>query len=414
MQAAIRDRSRVSTIEISIVIILVTLITGSSLDELLPSLSKVLRVLAYGSILFFSLWRLSLVITAPVKFLTACNQRYRYFLLAVGFYFLGLVIGGIRGPDPLYSLWQTTSDAIVFLYAFTVFGVVEDDKNLIVKNILRVTAIWTGVLLLGSLIVYIGNLAGWWLINPYYHPDVGRLSMLLNGPFRHANHFAYILMIGALASAYLALLDEERILWKWALLTVLLCAGLALTFGRGAMLGMAIGLLIMITVRDRRVGLLATIAAIALAAYLVAGALSLVTVPSFIPKISFAGRAGLWDASIENLHQYGPLGVGSGQAESRDGVGIHNFFLEQYGEGGIITSIGVFLWLVVPLITYKRSVLNKNLKIAILATMAGVLVHGLFWNQFLNGLRFFTLVGVLLWTGFATTRPPDAESASAM
>jgi hypothetical protein len=34
--------------------------------------------------------------------------------------------------------------------------------------------------------------------------------------------------------------------------------------------------------------------------------------------------------------------------------------------------------------------------------MAGLMVHGVFWNQFLNGLRFLTLVYVCLWTALAT------------
>lgn len=34
--------------------------------------------------------------------------------------------------------------------------------------------------------------------------------------------------------------------------------------------------------------------------------------------------------------------------------------------------------------------------------MAGLMVHCLFWGQFLNGLRFLTLVYVCLWTALAT------------
>jgi hypothetical protein len=412
MLNAIRTRANISTLELGIIIILVSLITGSSLDELLPALSKVLRVLAYSSVVLFSIWHALPILNNPVRHLTSFYRRYRSYLFAVGLYFLGLIIGGLRGPEPLYSLWQTLSDAIVFIYAFVVFGIVEQDHSQIVKRIFTVTAIWTGLLLLGSLVIYVGNLADWWLINPYYHPDAGRTAMLMNGPFRQANHLAYILMIGAFASGYLAFLSKDSIDWKHLLLSAFLCGGVALTFGRGAMLGTATGLLIMIIVRDRRIGLLAALGAVVLIAYLVAGALSLISVPSFLPKISFAGRAELWDAAIGNLQLYGPLGVGSGQSESLVGMSIHNFFLEQYGEGGIITLVGVLMWLVIPIITIRKSGLDRNIKVAILAVMVGIMVHGLFWSQFLNGLRILSLVGVMLWTALATVRVTDHEQMS--
>jgi hypothetical protein len=411
MQSIKKSRYYVSTLELGLVIIFVTLITGSSFDELLPAVSKVLRLIAYGSVFFFSIWHLIPARIKPIKLIVAFYHRYRYFLIAVGLYFLGLIIGGLRGPDPLYSLQQTFSDAVVFFYAFTVFGAASNNSNQTVQSIFKITAIWAVLLLLGSIVVYLGNIVGWWLINPYFHPDAGRVTMLLNGPFGHANHFAYFLMIAAFSSGYLALLSKDRLQWKWGLLTAFLCLGIVLTFGRGAMLGTSTGLLIMVTSRNRTLGVLASIAAIALVAYLVAGAMSSIPVPDFIPKISFAGRTNLWNAAVVNLRHYGPLGVGSGQTESVAGMGIHNFFLEQYGEGGVITSIGVLLWLLIPIFTFRSSVLRKSLKFTIVAIMAGILVHGLFWNQFLNGLRYLTLMGVLLWTALATLKTNDTSSA---
>jgi hypothetical protein len=404
MQTFGMSQKQVSRFELSLIIISVTLITGSSLDELMPTFSKILRLVAYASILFFCGWHLFPVLQNPQKYWKIFIQRYRYFLIAIVLYFLGLLIGGLRGPNPAGSLWQTFSDGLVFLYAFVVFGVTEMDPNRLANEILRVVALWTGLLLLGSLIIYIGNIADWWMINPYYHSDEARSSLLLNGPFGHANHFAYVLMIGAFASGYAALLKEDQIQWKWAALTAFLCLGILLTFGRGSMLGTAFGLLIMLLVRDRKLGLLAIAASVVFIAYLLAGALELISVPDFVPKISFASRGLLWETAMENLRSYGPLGVGSGQAQSIYGMGIHNFFLEQYGEGGLITVIGILLWLAIPLTTLKQSVLDKKFKVAILALMTGIMVHGLFWNQFLNGLRFLTFAGVLLWTALATTK----------
>jgi O-antigen ligase len=91
-------------------------------------------------------------------------------------------------------------------------------------------------------------------------------------------------------------------------------------------------------------------------------------------------------------------------------MGIHNFILEQYGEGGILTTLGVLGWLVLPIVHLRRSRLSPALAWAIVAAMAGLMVHGIFWSQFLNGLRFLTLVYVCLWTALATTGNRSQES----
>jgi len=108
--------------------------------------------------------------------------------------------------------------------------------------------------------------------------------------------------------------------------------------------------------------------------------------------------------AIANLKIYGPFGVGSGQADSIPGMGIHNFLLEQYGEGGVLTTLGVLGWLILPVVLLRRSRLELTLAWSIVAMMAGLMVHGLFWSQFLNGLRFLTLAFVCLWTALATQK----------
>lgn len=55
-----------------------------------------------------------------------------------------------------------------------------------------------------------------------------------------------------------------------------------------------------------------------------------------------------------------------------------------------------------PILTLKCSRLDRSLAWAVVAMMAGLLVHGIVWEQFLNGLRFLTLVYVCLWTALAT------------
>jgi O-antigen ligase len=219
-------------------------------------------------------------------------------------------------------------------------------------------------------------------------------------------------MAGAFAAGILALVLHPRVHWGWFALTAFLALGVAVTFGRGAMLGTTTGLLGILSLRRRKLAIALGAVTLAGVLVLVAGAAGWIALPDFLPKIGFAGRNELWSAAIANLRVYGPLGVGSGQADSIPGMGIHNFILEQYGEGGILTTLGVLGWLVLPIVHLRRSRLSPALAWAIVSAMAGLMVHGIFWSQFLNGLRFLTLVYVCLWTALGTTGNRIHESGS--
>lgn len=385
------------------VVILTTLITASSLDGNFPTVARLLRLLAYGSILATTAWLAWPMRISPANAARGFYHAYRHTVFwPLVLYFVGLVVGSLRGPQTLRALWQTLSDAIVFAFAFVAFGWRANDLRATVRRFLESIAVWTAVLLLASTIAYAGNMAGWWLINPYYHPGDFGYRMLMNGPFNHANHLAYVLMTGAFAAAYLALADRPTIHWGWLCLAGALALGVAVTFGRGAMLGTAAGLLGILSLRHRKLALLLVIFAFGGVAILVGGALGYLTLPEALPKIGIAGRDVLWEAAIANVRAYGPLGVGPGSADSLPGMGIHNFLLEQYGEGGILTMAGVLGWLVLPVLHLRRSALPMSLARSTVAAMLGLMVHGLFWSQFLNGLRFLTLVFVCLWTALAT------------
>lgn len=389
------------------VVLLTTLITASPLDEIAPSVARLLRVLAYGSTLLAIAWLAWPLLRAPAEAARTFIQAYgRTVFWPLVLYFIGLLIGSLRGPQPLYSLWQTVSDAIVFAFAFLAFGWRVDDLPGLVRRFLKIAAVWIGLLLVGSAIIYGGNLAGWWLINPYYHPGDYGHRMLMNGPFNHSNHFAYVLMTGAFAAAYLGLVDRPKIHWGWSVLALALTLGVAVTFGRGAMLGTAAGLLGILYLRHRALALMLGVLAALLVIVLAAGAAGMIVLPEFVPKVGIAGRDVLWDAAIANVRVYGPLGVGPGSADSLPGMGIHHFLLEQYGEGGVLTLLGVLGWLVLPIIHLRRSRLSAPLAWSVVAAMGGLMVHGLFWSQFLNGLRLLTLVFVCLWTALAAQHRP--------
>jgi hypothetical protein len=396
--------------EVTLVVVLTTLITASHLDEIAPTIARILRILAYGATLLISAWLAWPLLRSPRTATRTFFEAYRRTILwPLVLYFLGLIIGALRGPAPLSSLWQTFSDAVVFAFALLAFGWLVDDLNRAVRQLLVVVALLTSLILVEALIVYVGNLAGWWLLNPFYYPGDFGVRMLMNGPFTHSNHLAYVLMAGAFAAGILALVLQPRVHWGWFALTGFLALGVAVTFARGAMLGTATGLLGILSLRRRKLAIALGAVALLGVLVLVAGAAGWIALPDFLPKIGFSGRSELWSAAIANLRVYGPLGVGSGQADSLSGMGIHNFILEQYGEGGILTTLGVLGWLVLPIVHLRRSRLNPALAWSIVAAMVGLMVHDIFWSQFLNGLRFLTLVYVCLWTALATTRSRNQE-----
>lgn len=322
-------------------------------------------------------------------------------------YFGGLLIGAFHGPETLYSLWQTFSDAVVFAFAFIAFGWLVDDLNAVVNRLLVVLSLWTAVLLTGSFIIYVGNLAGWWSINLFFYR-----VLLLNGPFNHANHMAYVLMTGAFAAGTIALNSQSTAKRLWLSLSVVLTIGIVLTFGSGAMLGTAVGLTGILAIRHRRLALTLTGLITVVAIFFVAAAAFHIPLPKFVPKITYTHRLEGWSIAIENLKEYGPLGVGARQAEIEPGLSVHNFWLEQYGEGGILTVLGALGWLILPIVHIKRFRLNRDLAWCIVAMMSGLMVHGIFWGQFLIGLRFLTLAYVCLWTALGTLRLDSDQADS--
>jgi hypothetical protein len=261
-----------------------------------------------------------------------------------------------------------------------------------------------------SLVIYIGNLNGWWEINaiPF------RTILLMNGPFNHANHLGYVLMSGAFASASLYIISNNRFRSIWLILSIYLIIGVAITYARGAMIGTAVGIIGILALRHRRIALILTLLSIGGLIMMTAAAAIEPPWLDFLPKTDFSDRGIIWGMAINQLREYGPLGVGAGQAESFPDLTMHNFWLEQYGEGGILTALGVVGWFIFPIIFIKRSRLNRQLAWCIVAMMIGVMVHGIFWGYFLNGLRFLTLIYACLWTALATVqlrpkRPSSTE-----
>lgn len=398
-------RIMLEQIDIPILILLCFLVTGQkSSAELFPHQFIAVKLVCYGWISFLILKQLLPMLKNEIATFNLAFLTYRRtFLLALSLYFVGLLVGALRGPDPAYALQQTFSDAVVFLFALLYFGWRSDDLNRSVRALLEKYLLLTSTLCIASLIVFGGNLVGLWQINAFRIGNV----LLLNGPFNHANHMGYILMTAVLASASLLSSGGQNRRKAWLALGIFCLAGLLLTSARGAILGTFAGLIFIVTRGHRKWFLPLSLLAIAIASTYGLFILLGLPLPSFITKTSFAFRGEIWGAAIQNLLSYGPLGVGAGQAESLPGWTMHNFFLEQMGEGGVLTLLGVILWLVLPIVRIRTSRLEPRLAWCIVGMMLGLMVHGIFWGQFLNGLRILTLVYVCLWTALGTQRRDD-------
>jgi len=397
-----------SNLEIILLLCSTMLITGSPLDKTGRLAWLVIRLIGYGVPLVI----LARHILPAVSSLPSIAQRtwhaYRITLLPpLAFMLIGEGIGALRGPSPLYSLWQTASLALVFLMAFMLYGACLSNPKHEIRRLLRIIALVTMALLALSLPVYLGNVLHWWVLNPYI---MYTGQMLLNGPFYHANVFGYVLMIAALAAFFLAFDNRKPWDWWWMAATGFLVIGLLLTFARGALFGAAVGLLAILFFRYRRIALILAAGAVVISVLLALIGAGKLPAPDFLPKLTLSGREIVWQAAVQNLKVYGPLGVGAGNAESLPDLGMHNLFMSQYGEGGVLTLTGFLLLVLLPLLRIRHSRLDFPLATAIAAMMAAELVHGIFWEEFMNGLRYQTLVYALLWTALAAQQIPAGKT----
>ncbi|MBN1264378.1 MAG: hypothetical protein JXA25_02715 [Anaerolineales bacterium] len=400
---------QLTDLEMVLMLASVFLITGSPLDKLSRPVWLVTRLIGYSVPLLILLRHLLPVYRFLPSFIKDTWRQYRpTILLPLGLLFLGECIGAMRGPTPLYSLWQTTSLLFVLVVSVFFFGIAVPDPQIQVRRLLRILSKLTMAILILSLPIYLGNVRHWWVINPYI---MYTGQMLLNGPFYHANVFGYVLMLAALASLFLALDGKKN--WDfnrgWMAATGFLLLGLLLTFARGAIVGTGLGILGLLYFHNRKLAVILTIPVLLAGIGLVLFATGILQAPAFLPKLTLSGRETVWAAAVNNLKLYGPFGVGAGNAESLPGLSTHNIFMEQYGEGGILTLFGFLAWVLLPILHMNHSRLDRPLACAVIMMMVAELAHGLFWTEFMNGLRYQTLVYAFLWAALAAPKTTAEE-----
>lgn len=252
----------ISTTEIVVILLLVTLITNPAPFLSAGLLGPATKFLAYAAVLSIMV-RIALAVGRPIRHSARLFiQTYkRSILWPMVIYFMGLIVGSLVGPDPIASLWQTASDLIVFSFAFIAFGCFSANLEQAVIRLLRVVAILSALMLLIALTLLIGNMAGLWCGEAPNTALCSPSESGMRGIFDNPLVLGYILMTGSLASASLYVVANSQRQGTWATLALLLSLGVMLTLARGALLGTIAGLLAITAIRSRRLAYLLTILA---------------------------------------------------------------------------------------------------------------------------------------------------------
>lgn len=388
--------------ELASIVVLVTFMTDSPFKETTPQITLVFKILGYTSVLLVIGRLLYVASQRPKTSIHKFIDSYRRTLIVpLILYFLGLIIGALNSPAMLSSLWQTFSDAIVFIFAFLAFGWLLANLKTTIERLLKLVAIWTALTWLISIYMRWEPNIGWTYLWTYVeHP--GSIA----GIFDWTITLAHVLMIGSLSALAIGFLPKEGYSWRWIALSGFLLMGVVAARGRSAIIATMFCTIAILATKNRRLAL-----GLMLAFLLIA--IPLVIMNVFMPdsklteiftKTGSSLRIEIWSGAIENLRHYWLWGTGAGQVLGSSKYGPHNFFIEVLGEGGIISLLGTLAWLIIPILELNRSRLPNRLAWSIVTIMAANLIHLIFHSGFLNGLRFQTLILVCLWTALSTQK----------
>jgi putative inorganic carbon (HCO3(-)) transporter len=170
------------------------------------------------------------------------------------------------------------------------------------------------------------------------------------------NGLGAFLLMGTLLSLSLALTKGLRGLQRgtMAVACVVQLAGVAVTFSRGAWLGLGAGIVVLIVMAHRRY--LAPLVAAGVLGWFVApqqftGRLTFAFSSTYITKSLEAGRLYVWKVALQDIaaHPFFGLGLGTfgGTSAVTFGYGrlwVDNFYLQLGAEGGLILLV-LFLWI---------------------------------------------------------------------
>ncbi|GAB4246087.1 MAG: hypothetical protein Kow00122_03070 [Thermoleophilia bacterium] len=245
--------------------------------------------------------------------------------------------------------------------------------------------------------------------------EAGSITTRAYSIVENPNGLGAFLLIGSLLAAGLALASPARRLGLgFAAVSLVLAAGVGVTFSRGAWLGLVFGILVMAALAYRR--LLAALVAGGLVAPLLLPAaflqrLTFAFSSAYISKSLAAGRLFSWKAAVTKAVANPLFGVGlgtfGGSSAALFGYGrlwVDNFYLQLAAEGGIVLLF-LFLWLLLRVakgivgayLAVRESWFERGFTAGVFGAFAAVVFANLtagVWETVVVGSAFWFLSGL--------------------
>lgn len=360
----------------------------------------------------------------------------RGFVVPMLLVFLGAVLGSAAGPDMGGALSRLAFGLLpALLAAFIAACVIRPERDI------EMLVIVVAASLAGTSLAALYQAAGGALPGGAPAPDLGRV----NGFFDHPN-----ILGGYLSANILLLLGVAAYAWRRFPLAPLLFLGplglglaaLATTLSRGALIGLAVGVIatmVMLAIRKHVVSLIAVVLVIALTLLVVIPRVPKSEREEFAERVqrlvqpaAETGRPLIWKQARITIGEYpltgvGPLAFGPILKRSAFSPGFigglthaHNVFLEGYLSLGPLGFLG-FLWLAGGAIarlwraTRPRAGIESSMRagwaIGSLGALVAMLVQGmvdfLFWE-----IEFLAFLFLLIGLGYAIGRSRAEEQSS--
>jgi len=243
-----------------------------------------------------------------------------------------------------------------------------------------------------------------------------RAYSIVNNP----NGLGAFLLLGALLSMSLAL-ARLRLVQRlvMAAVCVVLLAGIAVTFSRGAWIGLGVGILAVLIMAYRRY--LAPVFVVAFIAWFALPAkftqrLTFAFSGGYVAKSTEAGRLFVWKMALQRIADHPWFGVGLGTFGGTSAVTfglsrfwVDDFYLQLAAEGGLIL-LALFMWILwrtgKSLIKSNKSSHDPYVRALTAGVFGGFVavavanVTASVWETLIVGVGFWFLAGLATSAGF--------------
>jgi O-antigen ligase len=233
---------------------------------------------------------------------------------------------------------------------------------------------------------------------------------------QNPNGLGAFLLMGAMVSLSLALARRSRAVLRvlWAAACVMQLAGIAVTFSRGAWIGLAAGVAALLIIAYRRY--LVPIVAVVVVAWFALprvfiDRLTFAFSSAYITKSSAAGRLYVWNMALDYAGRHPWFGVGLGTFGGTSAVTfgygrlwVDSFYLQLAAEGGLLL-LAFFLWVLLRVVkglvkgygmtpdAYLRALGAGSLAAFVAVAVANLTAS--VWETLAVGVGFWFLAGLV-------------------